>query len=36
MVSIGDEFTSQNESKAVVISYLNNKNITVKYDSGVV
>lgn len=36
MVSIGDEFTSQNGSKAVVISYLNNKNITVKYSSGVV
>lgn len=35
MIAIGDEFTSENGSKAIVISYLNSKNITVKYDSGI-
>lgn len=36
MIKIGDKFTTDNGSCATVIDYLNNKNITIQYDSGAV
>lgn len=36
MIKIGDKFTAENGSHATVISYLNNKNVTIKFDSGVI
>ena len=36
MIKIGDKFTSDNGANATVIEYLNNKNITIQYDSGAV
>lgn len=36
MIKIGDKFTTDNGTCATVISYLNNKKITIQYDSGAV
>lgn len=36
MIKIGDKFTTNNGTCATVIDYLNNKNITIQYDSGAV
>lgn len=34
MIKIGDTFTSDNGSTAVVIGYVNNKNIEIQYPHG--